>query len=287
MTITASTGVLPGFAAAAAASLGTRVTATPETKVGWAIDAGVKFNLPWFGAGDSFLVTGAYSQNAVWYSGLPDGMWGENGQVNGNGQPMYLADAFFNPLTNPWSTPTAWSVSALLEHHWTPQFYTDLEGSIGGSAGATRAAAATSLRLGCGIASGDQGALSPKRHQLDRRRGLRLEPGHQPELRPRVDVSEHEPGSGRAGSSGRSTTSAARRRGLRSGRLGRQLERLRWPFPHHPLLLIPTRSDETRAPERKLRGFSCSRVSRARRTARIERGRRGILRLRIRAAAGR
>ncbi|HEY3622588.1 MAG TPA: porin [Roseiarcus sp.] len=108
-----------------------------EGKVGWAVDAGVKINLqPWFGgwgfgAGDDLIVTGVYSQNAVWYSGLPDAMNGENGQVNGNGQPMILADAFFNPLTNQWSTPRAWSVSALLEHHWTPQFYTDLEASYG------------------------------------------------------------------------------------------------------------------------------------------------------------
>jgi hypothetical protein len=59
-------------------------------------------------------------------------MNGENGQVNGNGQPMILADSYFNPLTNSRSTPRAWSVSGLLEHHWTPTFYTDLEGSIGG-----------------------------------------------------------------------------------------------------------------------------------------------------------
>ena len=39
-------------------------------------------------------------------------MNGELRQVNGNGQPMYLADAYFNPLTNQWSTPRAWSVSA-------------------------------------------------------------------------------------------------------------------------------------------------------------------------------
>ena len=102
-----------------------------ETKTGWGVDAGVKVNLPSFGAGDDFLVTGSYTQSAVWYSGLPDGMWGENGQVNGNGQPMYMADAFFNPLTNQWSKPTAWSITALLEHHFTPQFYLDLEGSYG------------------------------------------------------------------------------------------------------------------------------------------------------------
>jgi hypothetical protein len=106
-----------------------------QGKVGWAVDAGVKLNLGgwwgWFAPGDDIIVTGVYSQNAVWYSGLPDAMNGENGQVNGNGQPMILADTYFNPLTNQFSTPRAWTVSALLEHHWTPQFYTDLEGSVG------------------------------------------------------------------------------------------------------------------------------------------------------------
>src|SRR6201999_963134 len=84
-----------------------------------------------FADGDDILLTGVYSQNAGWYSGLPDAMNSENGQVNGNGQPMILADAYFNPLTNSWSTPRGWTVSGLLEHHWSSTFYTDLEGSIG------------------------------------------------------------------------------------------------------------------------------------------------------------
>ena len=97
-----------------------------ENKVGWGVDVGVKVNLPSFGDGDDVLLTGAFTQNATWYSGLPDGMWGENGQVNGNGQPLYLTDAYFSPVTNTWAKPTAWSVSALLEHHFTSQFYIDL-----------------------------------------------------------------------------------------------------------------------------------------------------------------
>ena len=123
------------------ASCGITGLATCEAqqgKVGWGIDAGVKFNLTnggWFGnfwgAGDDILFTGSYTRNAAWYSGIPDAMNGENGQVNGNGQPMIIADSYFNPLTNSWSTPTAWSVSGLLEHHWTPTIYTDLEASVG------------------------------------------------------------------------------------------------------------------------------------------------------------
>jgi hypothetical protein len=124
---------------AACGITGVAACAAGESRVGWGVDAGVKVNLTnggWFGniwgAGDDILFTGSYTRNATWYSGLPDANNGENGQVNGNGQQMFLADAYFNPLTNSWSSPTAWSVSGLLEHHWTPTIYTDLEGSVGG-----------------------------------------------------------------------------------------------------------------------------------------------------------
>ncbi len=132
-----------------------------QTKTGWGIDAGVKVNLPSFGAGDDFLVTGSYTQNAVWYSGLPDMMWGENGQVNGNGQAMAMYDTWWNPLTNQWSSPTAWSISALLEHHFTPQFYTMLEGSVGGLKWSNQGGGCYLIGFGCTLAQGVQGGLSP------------------------------------------------------------------------------------------------------------------------------
>ncbi len=133
-----------------------------KTQTGWGIDAGVKVNLPSFGAGDNFILTGSYTQSAVLYSGLVDGMWGEGGQVNGNGQPMYLADAFFNPLTNQWAKPTAWSIAASLEHHFTPEFYINPEASVGqikwsNQGGCGFAAVATGL---CGL-NNLGGPLSP------------------------------------------------------------------------------------------------------------------------------
>jgi Porin subfamily len=132
-----------------------------QNKIGWGVDAGVKINLPSFGAGDDVLVTGSYTQSAVWYSGLEDGMWGENGAVNGNGQPMNLADAFFNPLTNQWSTPRAWSVSALIEHHFTPQFYLDLEGSVGGIEWSNMGGGCSFALPSCLLAQAAQGPMSP------------------------------------------------------------------------------------------------------------------------------
>jgi len=94
---------------------------TSVNRWGYAIDAGVSFNLPSLGAGDDFLITGAYSRSAIWYSGLPDGMWGEGGAVNGNGTGMILADAAWNGTNQGFATPTAWSISAAFDHHFNPQ----------------------------------------------------------------------------------------------------------------------------------------------------------------------
>ena len=133
-------------------------------RVGWAVDAGVKVNLPSFGAGDDFLITGEYGQSAVWYSGLcGEAMWGECGQTNGNGQPMFLPDSYFNPVTNSWSTPTTWSVTGLIEHHFTPQFYLDLEGSVGGFSWSNMGGGCSfTLLPSCSLAASEGGALSPR-----------------------------------------------------------------------------------------------------------------------------
>ncbi|MDE3176700.1 MAG: porin [Pseudomonadota bacterium] len=96
---------------------------------GFAVDAGVSFNIPSI-AGATVGLTGAWSRNAVWYSGLPDGMWGENGAVNGNGQAMAIGDAFANG-DGTWATPTAWSISGWAQFQVNPQVSLGVEGSYG------------------------------------------------------------------------------------------------------------------------------------------------------------
>jgi hypothetical protein len=99
-------------------------------KWGYGIDAGVSFNIPSF-AGASVGVTGAYSKNAVLYSGLVDGVWGDGGQaISGNGQGMALGDAFYNG-GGTWATPTAWSVTGYAQFTVNPQVTLGLEGSYG------------------------------------------------------------------------------------------------------------------------------------------------------------
>jgi hypothetical protein len=93
---------------------------------GWAVLGGAKFNLPQFGPGDNIQIQGVYTENAIWYSGILDGMWGENGQVNGNGLPMVIADTWSNG-NGTWARPTAWSIAVTAEHHFSPTFSFDPE----------------------------------------------------------------------------------------------------------------------------------------------------------------
>jgi len=97
---------------------------------GWAVDAGVQFNIPGY-AGALIGVTGAYSRSATYYSGLPDAMW--DGTPNDNGQTWgyELADAAYNGTGGGWATPTAWSVTGYSQFKASPQLTLSVEGSYG------------------------------------------------------------------------------------------------------------------------------------------------------------
>ena len=200
----------------------------------------------WWGAGDDVILTGAYTRNAVWYSGIPDAMNGENGQVNGNGQPMILADSYFNPITNSWSTPTAWSVSGLLEHHWTPTFYTDLEASVGqilwsGMGGGV---------VVPGVGSFGTGVLSP--HTTTWLVGADV--GWNPVTNLNFDLElmyQHTVQNQPSALIGTVFNNGA----FRPGTVARRQRWLRRPSSHHPLLLIATRSVETDSPGAKAPGL--------------------------------
>ena len=114
---------------------------------------------------------------------INDGMWSENGQVNGNGQADDLgADAFFNPITNHGQRRRAWSVLALLEHHFTPRSMPIWKVRSSASSGAIMGGGCNSR---CRLPPRSAGRRA--RCRLTRlagcRRGYWLEPGDQPELR--------------------------------------------------------------------------------------------------------
>jgi hypothetical protein len=93
---------------------------------GYAFDAGASFKLPQLGAGDLFAITGVYTRNATYLSGVNDGMWGEQGAVNGNGLAMSIGDTY-SYAPGQWATPTAWSMASYFEHHFSPTVFVDPE----------------------------------------------------------------------------------------------------------------------------------------------------------------
>ncbi|MEW5422012.1 porin [Amorphus sp. 3PC139-8] len=80
---------------------------TPGSEVGWAINGGVKFNLP-FAAGATANLSGAYTQGAVAYASSSVSV------------PLFAGDASFNPVSGDLDLSTAWSVSGGLGFSFTP-----------------------------------------------------------------------------------------------------------------------------------------------------------------------
>ena len=118
-------------------------------------------------------------------------MWGENGQVNGNGQSMYMSDAF-QPADQP-AVEADRMVGLRLDRASLHAAYSivDLEGSVGPVEVEQPGRRLQPLRPRLRRPS------SPRaRSRRARRPGWSsptgLEPGHQPQLRPRAHVSEHE-----------------------------------------------------------------------------------------------
>jgi hypothetical protein len=93
---------------------------------GFAVLAGLSVNLPALGEGDKVSLDVVYSRRAIWYSGIPDGMVGENGAVNGNGLAMSIGDAY-SAGGGRWAIPTAWSTAISYEHHFSPTLSIDPE----------------------------------------------------------------------------------------------------------------------------------------------------------------
>jgi hypothetical protein len=106
----------------------------PSDKYGFAVGAGIVWNLPW-NPGDKFWVEGEYTQGAVSYTGLSclDGLSCVFNRYNGaNVAAGWALDGVFaNNAVLPFSgiqLATAWDVAVAVEHYWTPAIRTSLYG---------------------------------------------------------------------------------------------------------------------------------------------------------------
>lgn len=95
---------------------------------GWAIQGGVKINLPMLAAGDHLFLQAAYADGALGYLGW-GGQFGVGRQTSALGaNQLLVGDIGVNALGGT-DTSTGWSVVAALRHFWTPTLRSELAAS--------------------------------------------------------------------------------------------------------------------------------------------------------------
>ncbi|UZF93066.1 porin [Bosea sp. NBC_00550] len=100
------------------------VAAVNGDEFAWAIQGGVKINLPSLAAGDALWLQAAYADGALGYLGWSGGSFGL-----GRLGRLSLADASINPVTGSIDNSTGWSLVAAFRHFWTPTIRTEISAS--------------------------------------------------------------------------------------------------------------------------------------------------------------
>ena len=113
----------PANPALALASRGLR--GGPITDYGFAVQGGLKINLPFIAPGDTLYLQGAYGNGANNYVGNASftGQYTASGiPTNGGPFSQYLADAVLNPLTGKLQLTDSFSVVGSFLHYWAPEW---------------------------------------------------------------------------------------------------------------------------------------------------------------------
>lgn len=147
---------LPGFVGTTGAGVeltaaNAAIRARPSTEYGWAVQGGVKINLPFIAPGDSFYLQGAYGEGATLYTGYSNysGSYASNTtNVSGASFNQFFNDATLNPLTGKLQLTDSFTAVASFLHYWSPEWRSAFFGSYGEHHQASGARAAQ------GIASG-------------------------------------------------------------------------------------------------------------------------------------
>lgn len=117
-------------AAGHAVSVNSAFQSTTGDLYGYAVQAGTTINLPFLGQGDQFALQAAFAQGASLYTSPQAYVsYGDGNSVN----VVALPDAYINPVSNSLQLVTSWSVATGLQHYFSPQIWTALEGSYLGA----------------------------------------------------------------------------------------------------------------------------------------------------------
>ena len=94
-----------------------------DTKYGWAVQGGVKFNLSMLGAGDTLYLQAAYAQGAASYLGAQTQANGLAGNSH-HATILVASDAIAVGPAASIKLGQGYNVLAALDHYWTPNFDT-------------------------------------------------------------------------------------------------------------------------------------------------------------------
>ncbi|BAU92116.1 porin [Methylorubrum populi] len=131
----ASVGVPGGSAAAAQSLLAARGLGDGvKTEYGWAVQGGVKFNLPFIAPGDGLYLQGSYGEGTSFYTGInrfTAGYLANASVYAGNPFNQYLADAVVNPLSGRIELSSSFTAVASYLHYWSPEWRSAFYASYG------------------------------------------------------------------------------------------------------------------------------------------------------------
>ncbi|GJE25892.1 porin [Methylobacterium organophilum] len=131
---TYATATTLSSATAAALYAARGISSGAQTDYGWAIQGGLKLNLPFIAPGDGLYLQGAYGEGSAMYTGITSftGSYLSNATVfPGNAFNQYLSDAIVNPLTGKLELSTSFTVVASYLHYWAPEWRSAFYGSYG------------------------------------------------------------------------------------------------------------------------------------------------------------
>jgi hypothetical protein len=106
----------------------------PGSDYGWAVQGGLKINLPFIAAGDLLYLQGSYGEGSLRYTGYNAWLGGYTNfatLASGTSLGTSLVDAVVNPVTGKLDLSTSWTVVASYLHYWTPEWRSAVFGSYG------------------------------------------------------------------------------------------------------------------------------------------------------------
>ncbi|WP_132252110.1 porin [Methylobacterium segetis] len=127
-------GVAISNAAAGALLAARGVRSGAQTDYGWAVQGGIKVNLPMIAQGDGFYLQGAYAEGGILYTGytyLTGSYLSNLTPVQGASFQQYVSDAVINPITGKLELSTSFTVVGSFLHYWSPEWRSAFFGSYG------------------------------------------------------------------------------------------------------------------------------------------------------------